>query len=100
MTGRLEVEEFYFCINSISVAILSCDSRSPWSGEKIEEERERREERGERPRERERERKQEGERERERERGREREPHPEAAVSSRKMVTFVTWPSSRTEFLV
>jgi len=30
----------------------------------------------------------------------EREPHPEAAVSLRKMVTFVTWPSSRTEFLV
>jgi len=29
-----------------------------------------------------------------------REPHPEAAVSLRKMVTFVTWPSSRTEFLV
>jgi len=30
----------------------------------------------------------------------EREPHPEAAISLRKMVTFVTWPSSRTEFLV
>jgi len=29
-----------------------------------------------------------------------REPHPEAAVSFRKMVTFVTWPSSRTESLV
>jgi len=29
-----------------------------------------------------------------------REPHHEAAVSLRKMVTFVTWPSSRTEFLV
>ena len=29
-----------------------------------------------------------------------REPHPEVAVSIRKMVTFVTWPSSRTEFLV
>ena len=32
--------------------------------------------------------------------GGEREPHSEAAVSLRKMVTFVTWPSSRTEFLV
>jgi len=32
--------------------------------------------------------------------GCEREPHPEAAVSLRKMVTFVTWPSSSTEFLV
>ena len=32
--------------------------------------------------------------------GGEREPHPEAAVSSRKMVTFVTCSSSRTEFLV
>jgi len=29
-----------------------------------------------------------------------REPQPEVAVSWRKMVTFVTWPSSRTEFLV
>jgi len=30
----------------------------------------------------------------------EREPQPEAAVSLRKMATFVTWSSSRTEFLV
>jgi len=29
-----------------------------------------------------------------------REPHPEAAVSLRKMVTFVKWSSSKTEFLV
>ena len=31
---------------------------------------------------------------------REREPQSEAAVSLRTMVTFVTWSSSRTEFLV
>jgi len=30
----------------------------------------------------------------------EREPQPEAAVSLRKMAMFVTWSSSRTEFLV